>query len=379
MAGSLRAFGAGVALGVAAAVVVALLPWPPPSTAAGAAVQIAGQLGDPPSAPAVPSSVLAAPAPDLPDVEPPPAEPVRLAFAGDVHGEGGVGAALARGGNPFAAIAPVLADADLTVVNLETAAAESGSPEDKSFTFNADPALLGSLSASGVDVISLANNHALDYGADALVETIQRAEAAGLQVVGAGVDAEAAFAPALFDIRGVRVAVVGMSRVLPTVDWFAGGGRPGIASAYDEAAAVAAVIRAAEVADRVVVAIHWGQELAACPDEVQLRLADALAAAGADVIAGHHPHVLQGIELRDQALVAYSLGNFAFHARAEDTSRTGVLRVTVAGESVAHDFFPARIEGSLPVPVTGDAADDVLGTVAARSPGGAAGCAFGPP
>lgn len=309
--------------------------------------------------------------------EPPPEAPVRYAFAGDVHGEGGVRSVLEAGGNPFELMAPALEDADVTMVNLETAVAAEGAPEDKQFTFNAPLNITDMLAISGVDVVSLANNHAMDYGAAAMLETRQRAEASGLAVVGAGQDRAQAFSPHLVDVDGITVAIVGTSRVLPATSWFAGTERPGIASAYDLEHAVEAVSEARQIADRVVVFVHWGTELAACPDEVQRQMAGAFAAAGADVIVGHHPHVLQGIEVRDRTLIAYSLGNFAFYARDADTSRTGVLQVDQVGDQTSYHFVPAVVVDGIPTPAHDEQAQDVLDTLSARSPGGAAGCDFG--
>ena len=144
-----------------------------------------------------------------------------------------------------------------------------------------------------MDLVSLANNHALDFGVDALLDTFTYLEQAGVRWVGAGRNAAEAYAPAVLDTPAGPVAFVGLTRILHTLAWAAGPDRPGLASAYDEAAAVAAVQAAAELADLVVVLIHWGVERADCPDAHQRNLARLLTEAGADVVAGHHPHVLQ--------------------------------------------------------------------------------------
>ncbi len=300
-----------------------------------------------------------------------------LAFGGDVHGEGRVANLLAAGGNPFAPLAGRLGGADLAVVNLETPISTRGTPApDKPFTFRAPPAMAGALAAAGVDLVSLANNHALDFGVDALLDTFTYLEQAGVRWVGAGRDAAEAYAPAVLDTPAGPVAFVGLTRILHTLAWAAGPDRPGLASAYDEAAAVAAVQAAAELADLVVVQIHWGIERADCPDAHQRNLARLLTEAGADVVAGHHPHVLQGLQTRaDGTLVAYSLGNFVWYHSAAPSSSTGVLEVTLPGN--AWTLHPAVIgEGGAPFPVEGAAADAIHARVAARSPGGSAGCAF---
>lgn len=307
-----------------------------------------------------------------PDAGSAPARPLRLAFAGDVHGEPPVAGLLARGGSPFAAVSGVLRGADLAVVNLETGVDARGPAQPKDYVFSAPAALLPALADAGVDVVNLANNHALDYGPGGLDRTIRAARAAGLRVVGAGADSARAYAPALVRRGGQTVAIVGLTRVLPWLEWAATADRPGLASAYDVDLAVAAVRRAARRADTVAVTIHWGDELAACPDAVQLDLAARLARAGADVVAGHHPHVLQGVDRVGGALVAYSLGNFVWYADSEETTASAVLTAAVAGgRVVGHTVTPASIDPATgaPRPLGERAAVTARGAVAQRSPG----------
>lgn len=295
-----------------------------------------------------------------------------VAFGGDVHGEGRVREHLLRGGNPLELVSPVLAAADLAVVNLETAVGTTGSPQQgKSFTFRAPPQLLTALDAAGVDVVSLGNNHALDYGQGALLETIQRARDSGLAPIGAGGDAAQAYAPALLRVGRRTVAFVGLSRVL-SPGWAAGPGRPGIASAYEAAAAEEAVRSARRQADVVVVMIHWGIELDECPDSRQLDLARRLTAAGASVVAGHHPHILQGIQRQGDALVHYSLGNFVWYHSNAPSRFTGVWTVELDGRGAKADtFVPAEIDGlGRPVPVGGAVEAQIRGDLARRSPDG---------
>lgn len=165
---------------------------------------------------------------------------------------------------------------------------------------------------------------------------------------------------------------MGLTGVLPWLEWAATADRSGLASAYDVDAAVGAVRRAARRADTVVVAVHWGDELVACPDGDQLGLATRLARAGADVVAGHHPHVLQGVDRVGGALVAYSLGNFVWYADSEETTASAVLTATVAGGRVLrHTVTPARIDPATgaPVPLAARAAVTARRALAQRSPG----------
>ena len=277
-----------------------------------------------------------------------PAErPISVALVGDIHAEPPIAGSLARGENPLAGADRPLRVADYALANVETAVARGGVPAEKAYTFRASPRLWGALRRSGVDVVSLANNHALDYGHGALAETIAGARRSGLHVIGAGRNAREAYRAVVLGGPKNRVAFLGLTRVLPTLAWAAGPERPGLASAYHEDAALAAVRRAARRAERVVVAVHWGQELDGCPDGVQRRLARRLVAAGADVIAGHHPHVLQGVERSRNALVGYSLGNFVFYAREERTRATGVLTARLDEQGVVgQGFDPVRIDSA---------------------------------
>lgn len=350
-----------LALGCSAPVATDL----PPEAASG---QSAAEPSPPPDTDLGPGS---GPASD-PGPEPPPAssEPVTLVFGGDVHGEPPIDGVLARGDNPLADLADTLSAADIAVVNVETAVGTGGTPADKAYVFQAPEELWGALTEAGVDVVTLANNHALDYGPEALQETIAGARAAGLEVVGAGANADEAYGPAVIDVNGSAVAIVGLTRVMPVIEWAAGSEHPGLASAYDEEAAVAAVQRAARVADHVVVTIHWGRELDPCPVEHQAVLASRLTEAGADVVAGHHGHRLQGLEDRNGSLVAYGLGNLVFYASREEARRTALLRVTLGADTLDHQLIPARIddEGS-PRLLPPDAAQHVRNEVASLTPG----------
>jgi poly-gamma-glutamate synthesis protein (capsule biosynthesis protein) len=253
-----------------------------------------------------------------------------------------VGDLLRAGGNPLSEVAPLLSGVDVAAVNLETPVGSPGTPQSKEFVFLAPPELLTALHAAGVDVVTLANNHALDHGAATMLDTVARARAAGLVVVGAGANAAEAYAPAYLDVRGRRIGFVGLSRVVPP-GWAATGNRAGVASVYDERAALGAVRAARANADAVIVLIHWGIELDRCPGGDLVRLADALHAAGAQVVAGHHPHVLQPIDARPTRVTAYSLGNFVWYHDRPPSDATGVLEVGIDRDLVESTFHAARV------------------------------------
>ncbi len=287
---------------------------------------------------------------------------VTLAFGGDVHFEGVIGDRLARDpATTFGPVAAVLRRADLAMVNLETAITTRGTPQSKDFTFRASPTAFRAIAAAGVDVVTMANNHGMDFGPAGLADSLQAAEDADFPVVGIGRDAVQAFRPYVVTVRGQRIAVIGATQVLDdnlAAAWTAGESKPGLASAYQVDTLLAAVRAARRRADTVVVDLHWGRELAPCPVQRQRELAPLLVKAGADVVVGSHAHVLLGAGYLGTAYVDYGLGNFVFYAHSVATAQSGVLMLTVRGRAVTSArWVPAVISAGIPVPVAGSAAD----------------------
>ncbi|WP_203973121.1 CapA family protein [Planotetraspora silvatica] len=297
--------------------------------------------------------------------KPPPAKPVRrpytISFAGDVHFEGVLRGRLDS--NPRTALGPiasVLSKADLTALNLETAITTGGTPAPgKQYTFRAPASAFTALKAAGVDVVTMANNHGMDYMESGLRDTLGAIKQSKFPVVGIGKDEAAAYRPYRVTVKGNRVSLIGATQVLDdefVQAWTATAGKGGLASAKNEPRLVQAVRQARKNSDTVIVFLHWGTELAACPTSVQRSLADELQAAGADVIVGSHAHVLLGGGYHDGAYVHYGLGNFAFYNSGPETGKTGVLTLTINGRKVLKDqWTPARISGGIPIPETGAA------------------------
>ena len=295
---------------------------------------------------------------------------VHIGFAGDVNGVGRVAAYMSRGGNPLGGVEGVFEANDANIVNLETAVGYSGQQQVKQYTFHSPPVLLSDLKDSGVGVVNLANNHSLDFGPQGLLETISDARAAGLQVVGAGANRAAAYAPAIVGTPAGTVAFLGFSQVVPA-GWAAGINSPGVASAYDLAAVTAAVRAARASADYVVVMIHAGIELDQCPTSDQLSLVSTLVNAGADVVVGSHPHVLQGLTRVGGAVVDYSLGNFVFYAGSGPSAATGILTVRLGpGRTESDTFSPAEMDSNgSPQLLSGPAAGAAVANVESLAPG----------
>lgn len=319
-----------------------------------------GAPGDP-APTSTPSATATAP---LPPPAPAPEtvrRPVRIAVAGDIHFEGVLADRLRDPATALAPAAAALRAADVAVVNLETSVGTGGQPEaGKRFTFSAGPGAFDALAAAGVDVASMANNHALDFGPTRLPSTLRAARdaAPALTVVGIGRTARQAYRPALVDVRGTVVATVAASVADqdPTADptglWAATDDRAGVATALDPTQLLATIRRTDQRADVVVAYLHWGVQGQRCPSADQRGLATRLVRAGADVVVGSHAHVVQGDGRLGKGYVAYGLGNFAWYSPGTAvTARTGVLTLAVrpprerAGRArvVRSSWWPARI------------------------------------
>jgi poly-gamma-glutamate synthesis protein (capsule biosynthesis protein) len=287
--------------------------------------------------------------------------------AGDVHFAGRTAALLDDPDTAFGPVARELSAADLAIVNLETAVTTRGTPEPKQFHFRAPPATFAAVRAAGVDVVTAANNHALDYGRTGLTDTLTYARAAGVPVIGAGRNEAEAYRPWIATVRGVRVAFLAFSQVTELADaWRATPDRPGIAETFDTDRAVAAVRQARREADVVLVYPHWGQEGDHCPIDAQRRFAQAMADAGADAVIGTHAHLLLGAGYLGHTYVGYGLGNFLWWRDDAFSNDTGVLRLTFTGHRLTVTrFVPAEISRTTgqPIPVTGATARRVTRTV----------------
>lgn len=248
-----------------------------------------------------------------------PHEPVRAAAAAAGDGEPGWEKLLEP-------VADVFKGADFGFVNLETPVAPNHSHGTKAFLFDAPVALPQALKASGVKIVSFANNHAMDQGWAGFAETREHLVEVGLQFAGTSDSAATAFQPVITEANGIKVGWLGMTRWLngnrnpdkddqPHVNFFPYPGEAGNAPGADEAAVLAAVKAARAQCDLLVVSLHWGVEYAPAPRPEDVELAHKMLEAGAGVIVGHHPHVLQPMETYKtadgrNAVIFYSLGNF---------------------------------------------------------------------
>ncbi|MFE3683648.1 CapA family protein [Streptomyces sp. NPDC059095] len=325
------------------------------------------------SAPASPEAAVAVTAQPTPDLPP---GTITLAFGGDVHFTGRTASRLnATPADPaLGPMSKTVAAADFAMVNLETAITTRGAAEPKLYHFRTPPSALTALQASGVDAVSMANNHAVDYGPAGLADTLDAVHHAPIPVLGIGANEAEAYRPYVKSIRGVRLAVVAASQVVDlTNDRFrAGPKKPGIASALDRTKLLAAVKRAKAEADVVVVYLHWGTEGQSCPGPEQKSIAAKLSAAGATVVVGTHAHVMLGSGMLGPSYVNYGLGNLLWYGRSPypRSDDSGIATLTIAhGRVVKQGFTPAVVDNrGVPMPQSGAAAKSVTDRLASLRP-----------
>lgn len=245
---------------------------------------------------------------------------VRLVAVGDIMLDRSLGDALQLGNlaYPFAAVSEKLQEADITLGNVESALSDMGEPQAKRYPFQAPPEAAESLAMAGFDVVSLANNHAMDFGPASLLQAITLLQEQGVAAIGAGANRQEAHEPAIFEINGLKLAFLAYVHVpveastgFDTASWTATSDDPGLAWANPEEIKddVTAIH---DRVDLVIVVLHSGFEYVAAPSEPQNAAARAAVDAGADLVIGHHAHILQGIEYYGDGVIVYGTGNFAF-------------------------------------------------------------------
>jgi len=277
---------------------------------------------------------------------------LRIAAIGDVGLIGMARTRAAREGfdAAFAPLVPALTAADQAFANLEFPIGERAWVKPgRSDEFFHDAEVPAALARAGVHVVSLANNHMMDCGEQGLERTLEVCRSAGLLPIGAGRDLDEARTPARMTVGGQRVLWLAYGT---TTNDAAADGRPGIAP-LDAAVVAEDCARWRNEADVLVVSAHWGSMYVDYPPPRVTEVANAICAAGADVVIGHHPHVLQGIERRGRAIVLYSLGDAIFNCRAGDFHaevaaqkrlESGVFTVLVAAEAPGLEVVPTRLD-----------------------------------
>jgi poly-gamma-glutamate synthesis protein (capsule biosynthesis protein) len=249
---------------------------------------------------------------------------------------------------PFVGVAEQLRTADITIGNIESSLGDIGEPLNKSYTFRAPPQAAPALALAGFDVVSLANNHGMDYGPETLLQGIQLLREADVQPVGAGANLREARTVVIREINGLRLAFLGYLDVpvetrsgFDNETWTATADMPGLAWARPEWI-VEDIAAVRSQADLVIVMLHSGYEYIEEPSPDQVAAAQTAITAGADLVIGHHAHILQGIQFAENGVIVYGLGNFAFVI--DGPPETAILNVWLDADGVRQlEILPAII------------------------------------
>ena len=263
----------------------------------------------------------------------------------------------------FKSIAPTFEKSDFGFVNLESPLTTGGDAQGwKDVVIKGNPALAPAMAKSGINVVTMANNHAGDMGDSGLLDSIEYCEDNGITVVGAGKDLKRAMSGSVLETKdGTKVAFLGFSDVLP-VGYPATSTSPGTAPGRADLGAVKAAIKAAKKkADFVIVGWHWNFEYKRAPSSLELNEGHEAIDAGADIVFAHHPHLLDGVEEYHDGLIFYSLGNLVFGGFSGETAETVLVRAKISDDAIDAQLVPVVGGGSgVPSVVKGSQADSIL-------------------
>ena len=295
---------------------------------------------------------------------------VRIAAVGDIMLGGTAEPEMLKYGYdyPFERTQSVLQQAQIVFGNLEGPLTGGGATETpKKYVFRSPPDKVApALARAGFNVVSLANNHSLDYGPQGLEDTRNALEKAGIRGIGAGRNLAEARTPVYIVKHGVTVAFLAYSLTFPEEFW-AGPDKPGTAFGHEQDVR-ADVAAARQNADLVVVSFHWGQEGKTELRDYQVQLAHAAIDAGASAVLGHHPHILQAVERYQNGIILYSLGNFAFGSYSNTATRSVVALLTFRNRQWTElRLLPINVRNAevvfQPRPLSGQDAAEVVETL----------------
>ncbi len=274
---------------------------------------------------------------------------MELVLAGDIiFGKGVSTLARAHGLEYFfRRVAPLFHSADWVVANMEGCITHRGEPMEKEYTFRAPPELALVLRWANIPMVSLGNNHSMDYGAVALEDTLDHLWRAGVWWAGAGRNRAQASQAVYLDMGAIRVALVCFSAVVPR-GFPAGTHTPGVATWGD---VLPTLQEARQNADVLVAIPHWGEEGKTTPNAKQRRIASALAEAGVHLCVGHHPHVVQGYERVGAMHTVYSVGNFVHTPISARARRALMVRARLTKVGIERlEGIPLWLEAGQPRP-----------------------------
>lgn len=276
---------------------------------------------------------------------PKPPENITIAFGGDTHGVDQISRFLNSGGDPFKYVKNTLTNADISVINLESAVTTLNEHQDKKYVFNTNPYLLDWMKTDGIDIVNIGNNHAGDFFREGVTETIKNLTDRGLKVIGAGNSGREAWTAKVLDVRGTKIAFLGIAKINGGAGTVASGAYAGTTDGWDNQVIELAIKAAARQAKAVIIYTHWGVEEQTCPEKSDVDVAQKWLEWGATAIIGSHPHRQQPFVLENGKLIDYSLGNFVFYSGAAGAVNSGVGLLTLAptGEILKYQFKPALI------------------------------------
>ena len=230
--------------------------------------------------------------------------------------------------------------------------------EDKQYTFRGRPEVLKVLKDNNFTAVSIANNHVLDFGHDAFLDTLDNLKKYELLYAGGGRNREEADKGIIIEKNGIKVGFLAFTKVVPVVEWYAGKNKPGIVGAYKahEPQFVKAIQHIKKNCDVLVVSVHWGKEASIEIRDEERYIGCSMIDAGADIIMGHHPHVVQGMEIYKGKPIFYSLGNFIFtQSKLDISNKTIMAIVTVDDKANITDIevIPGNIANGRPMPMEG--------------------------
>ena len=296
------------------------------------------------------------------------AEPVVINAVGDIMLAGsGERTFMARGYDyPFAATSGILRQGDFVIGNLESPITLSGDEfTDKRFRFKVNPKAATALKNAGFTNLSLANNHILDFGEEGLKQTLEILDHNEITHSGAGSDILSARKAGTNYVKGLKISSLSYSLTFPE-EFFAGTERAGTAPG-NTSHFTADIEQARKSSDCVIVSFHWGGEGLDKPKPYQIAAAHKAVDAGADIVLGHHPHVLQGVEHYRNGVIFYSLGNFAFGSLSRSSDRSMIARITFESGIKSVEIIPLNVlnseVGFQPRPLSGIRAERVARTV----------------
>jgi poly-gamma-glutamate synthesis protein (capsule biosynthesis protein) len=287
-------------------------------------------------------------------------QPVKIMITGDIMLDRGVEYMVNEKGNgdfrfPFLEIADQLKEADIVFGNLEGVISDKGTDVGSIYSFRAEPEAIKGLVSAGFNVLSVANNHAFDYDREALEDCLTKLSSNGIGYAGAGFTEKEAFSPLIREVGGVKIAFLAYTDLGPET-WRAAEDDSGIAWISENSTErIKQDIRSAkEASDVLIVSLHSGEEYQEAPSQSQVDFSKMAVDAGADLLVGHHPHVVQPNEKYRNGWIFYSLGNFVFdQGFSEETMKGQIIELLIKDDEIKeinpreikiNDFFQPRLE-----------------------------------